>query len=296
MTAFDSPRSPKTRPKTAMMPTTPCTPIRPLWVQRCEEAVARCPFPSSFALLPSNKGEDRLVVDCRGSDSLWAVFDGHRSYDVAGHAAQVVPGLIWNNPWWSSSPGEAMKTALRDCHESARRERLRGGSTAALAAASGGRLWCCSAGDSRVVVGLTNGSFQRLSADHTTSAAEEIQRIEASGARLEWGRLGGCLPMTRGLGNFTFEADGFSCIAHVTSLPLHEVEFVVVASDGLWDFIGDEACCADEKCCALVRMWGRVNTAERLAAYARRVGSTDDIAVVVAFVPQGGGPGSEGGA
>lgn len=101
---------------------------------------------------------------------------------------------------------------------------------------------------------------------------------------MEWGRLGGCLPMTRGLGNFRLEADGFACLPDVSCLPICDVEFVVLASDGLWDVLSDEACCA------LVREWGGVvggigRAAELLAQEARARGSADDIAVVVAYFP-----------
>mmetsp|Transcript_91995 Transcript_91995/g.197117 ORF Transcript_91995/g.197117 Transcript_91995/m.197117 type:complete len:101 (-) Transcript_91995:41-343(-) len=90
--------------------------------------------------------------------------------------------------------------------------------------------------------------------------------------------------MTRGLGNFSLEADGFACLPDVASLPRCEVDFVVVASDGLWDVM------SDEDCCALVRGWGSEawrngTTADLLTQQARRLGSMDDIAVVVAYFP-----------
>jgi len=284
---WDSPRTPIPRALAAASrpwsPGTPCTPTKPMWLQRCEEACARSPFPCNFALWQSSKAEDRLAVDCRSAEALWAVFDGHRSHDVAGHAARLLPELAWASPLWPARPGEALRAALQECHESARREELRGGSTAVIVAAAGGLLWCCSAGDSRAVAALRGGGVRRLSAEHTARAPEEVARVRAAGGSLEWGRIGGCLPMTRGLGNFDLEADGFACLPDVSCLPRQEVDFVVVASDGLWDVLNDEACCG------LVREWatgaaaGRA--AELLAAQARRLGSADDVAVVVAYFP-----------
>jgi serine/threonine protein phosphatase PrpC len=90
--------------------------------------------------------------------------------------------------------------------------------------------------------------------------------------------------MTRGLGNFGLESEGFACLPDVACVPRREADFLVVASDGLWDVL------EDEKCCALVREWGRAaaslgKTAEYLARHARALGSCDDIAIVVAYFP-----------
>eukprot|EP00928_Gymnodinium_smaydae_P061185 TRINITY_DN45336_c0_g1_i1.p1 TRINITY_DN45336_c0_g1~~TRINITY_DN45336_c0_g1_i1.p1 ORF type:complete len:322 (-),score=40.09 TRINITY_DN45336_c0_g1_i1:57-908(-) len=258
-------------------PLTPCTPMQPQWVLRCEAAQARSPYPVSFAMRPGQRRQDRLVVESRGSDALWAVFDGHFSHEVAGHAAARVSEFVFGNPWWPSAPGDVLRGALRSCHESARQESLHGGSTAVVVVASNGWLWCASAGDSRAVAGLRSGRALRLSGDHTASNPEEIARIQSCGGRLDFGRLGG-LPMTRGLGNFSLETEGFSCLADVTSLPRCEAEFVVVASDGLWDVMDDE------RCCAVVREFGlRAGVAEHLCDLARGAGSADDIAVVVAY-------------
>lgn len=88
--------------------------------------------------------------------------------------------------------------------------------------------------------------------------------------------------MTRGLGNFDLEVAGFACLPELSALCLEQVEFLVVASDGLWDVM------TDEDCCALIRSWGQAGAgtaAEQLAAEATRLGSTDDIAIIVVFFP-----------
>jgi len=257
-----------------------------MWLQRCEAVCAMLRQPTSFALLPSVKNEDRLVVDCRGTDALWGVFDGHRSHEVSAYASRTLPNLIWGSTL--TDPAEVLRTAVRDCHERARLEGLRGGSTAVVVATQGELLWCCSAGDSRAVLGLRGGGVRRFSVDHRTNEPEEQERIQAAGGRLEWGRLGGFLPVSRGLGNFDLEADGFTCAAHVAVLPRHEVDFVIVASDGLWDVV------SDEEACDLVRCWGDrcTSAAEQLAQYARTVKeSPDDIAVVIAGFPRAEGAG-----
>jgi len=249
---------------------------------RVEAACVASRFPTSFVLNQApGKGEDRLVMDCCRGETLWAVFDGHRGHEVAGFASQKVPPLVWNNmsaPTCSSA-GEAVASALGQCHEMARGEGLRAGSTAVVVVTMGDYLHCASAGDSRVVAGLQGGGCVRMSKHHSTSSPEEVARIQAAGGTLEWGRLGGFLPVTRGLGNFDLESDGFSAVADVSALPRRQVEFVIIASDGLWDVI------SDEDCCHLVRQWGIMTAAERLAITAQQLGSSDDIAIIVAGFP-----------
>lgn len=263
-------------------PLTPCTPTKPIWVMRCDAACAASRFPTGYVLCPApGKGEDRLVVDCCRGETLWAVFDGHRGHEVAGFASRTVPRLVWENLTTAinPSPKEAISGALRQCHEMARSEKHRSGSTAVVVVTAGDFLYCGSAGDSRVVAGLHGGGTLRLSNHHSTNNPDEVARIKAGGGNLEWGRLGGFLPVTRGLGNFDLEADGFSCVADVTSLPRRQVEFVIIASDGLWDVI------SDEDCCRLVRQWGVTASAERLAITAQQLGSGDDIAVIIVRFP-----------
>lgn len=222
------------------------------------------------------KSEDRIAVSTKNGEVLFAVFDGHRSSQVAALASEEVADRLWSSPSWPSAPAEALQGVLRECHEQARSERLKGGSTAVLVATVGGMVWCCNAGDSRAVAGLHGGDIKRLSVDHKGSADDEDARIRAMGGCVEFGRLGGMLEVSRGLGDFDFESDGFTSDAHICSVRRENVEFVVLASDGLWDVVDDEACCA------LVREWGLANIAERLADHAFKLGSEDDISVIVA--------------
>ena len=143
-----------------------------------EDACRRSCFPSCFVIDHSAKREDRLVIDTKGGEVLWAVFDGHRYPEVAGHASRVLPQLVWAQPTWPSKPELALSHALQQCNELARQEKLCGGSTAVVVATCNGALWCACAGDSRAVVGLKKGGNQRLSTDHTCSLPGEVERVK----------------------------------------------------------------------------------------------------------------------
>ena len=136
------------------------------------------------------------------------------------------------------------------------------------------RVVCANAGDSRCVAGLLgSGGAVRLSVDHTPSDPSEKCRIQTAGGSVEFGRLDGSLAVSRSLGDYSFERDGLIptpyCIECADALPVataHSslsslssrsslpppvpltplpssplpVEFVVIASDGLWDVVTDQ--------------------------------------------------------
>merc|ERR1719265_90986 len=148
------------------------TPKGPQILRRCDEVCARCPFPVSYTLLQSRKREDCLTMECWGTDALWAIFDGHFSREVASHAASPIVEFVASSMSWPGEPSDALQDAVKKCHETAREERLKGGSTALLVAVVGDALWCCNAGDSRAVVGLRGGGAMRLSVDHRADDVE----------------------------------------------------------------------------------------------------------------------------
>jgi len=233
----------------------------------------------------AKRGEDRLVIESHGGDFVVGVFDGHRGQEVAGFAAKAMPSMLLNHMMWPCEPEHALTSCFVQCHEAAREQGLCGGSTALLLASCEGALWCASAGDSRAVAKLRNGAVCRLSTDHTVHALpSEATRIVAAGGKIECGRLAGVLPMTRGFGNFDLESDGFTCVPSIACVPLASVEFLVAASDGLWDVVSDDDCC---NLLAAASSCRQQSAAELLVYEAQRRGSPDDIAVVVMHVPQG---------
>lgn len=245
---------------------------------------SRCIYPVCAAQVLGRKGEDTAVVDdCTDNpdaDVLLAVFDGHRSRDVALHAANRLPAMVLESALWPKWPAQALCGGISACHESARQAGLSGGTTAVVVAVTDRSLWCGNVGDSRATAGLADGGCRRLSVDHTACSPSEVARVEAMGGSILLGRLGAMLQVTRGIGDFDFEEEGFACAADVSTCPLDDIEFVVLASDGLWNYVDDETCCQ------LVRESARDESALRLASEAVELGSDDDITVIVAFFPR----------
>jgi serine/threonine protein phosphatase PrpC len=186
---------------------------------------------------------------------------------------------------------DILSAAFRSCHEAARQRGKRGGTTALVfwSCLVGGRKigFCANAGDSRAVLSV-DGSARRLSVDHTADVPDEVKRVERVGGKVSLGLLADPLDgdaelkVTRGLGNFNLEP-GFTPQPHVSGaidLTTANFEFVILASDGLWDKVSDEEAVtlARNK---LLSSWSPQQVAHALAHAAAERGSTDDTSVII---------------
>jgi len=120
------------------------------------------------------------------------------------------------------------------------------GTTVLVAFFAGDHFFIANAGDTRAVLGRGSGESLRLSVDHKPDWPPERKRIEACGGRVVMAsvpRVDGLLAVSRCLGDFDLEPRGLSCRPHICVLESHlpdEGEFVILASDGLWDVLKEE--------------------------------------------------------
>jgi len=98
-------------------------------------------------------------------------------------------------------------------------------------------------GDSRNIL-IREKEAIRLSYDHKASDKQEIKRVKAEGGIIIRKRLYGTLAITRALGDFEMK-EGAPCLSnipHVTRTVINKTDqFLVMASDGIWDVYQDEA-------------------------------------------------------
>jgi len=163
------------------------------------------------------------------------------------------------------------------------------GSTALAALVGSWHICIANCGDSRAVLSR-NGVAVRLTRDHKPYIEEERSRIEQDGGFVlnAYGcsRVNGFLAMSRAIGDHLIP----SVIAQpdVTILYRHPMdEFLICATDGLWDVITDEeACEMTRKCLARAEAKGARKLSTRVAANvllkaAIDKGSTDNITIAV---------------
>ncbi|KAG5368587.1 Protein phosphatase 2C-like protein 1 [Yarrowia sp. E02] len=137
------------------------------------------------------------------------------------------------------------------------------------------RLVVANVGD--VVCVLSHkGRAQRMTADHTLSSSSERERIVASGGLITHKKVDGLHRVTRSLGDKSFKRY-ISSRPFVSDTVLGAAdEFLILASNGLWDVVDDQTCVD------LIRHIDDCKVAsDTLVSYALKHGAADNITVVV---------------
>lgn len=206
------------------------------------------------------------------------------------------------------------------------------GSTATVLLARPGRLVAANCGDSRAVLCRAGGAID-LTTEHrvygpSPAAAAEIARVTGAGGWIDDGRVCGVLAVSRAFGDAglkrpgltttlkqgvvdgwwdrafadahrAFTADPVIPTPDVTEIATSPAdEFVVIASDGLWDVLSSRDAVSLARR-ALRRGAGPAGAAEALAGAAAKRRTEDNVAVVVIDLQgereEGGGGGGGGG-
>ncbi|CAA7032256.1 unnamed protein product [Microthlaspi erraticum] len=119
------------------------------------------------------------------------------------------------------------------------------GSTAVVSVLTPEKIVVANCGDSRAVL-CRNGKPIPLSSDHKPDRPDELDRIHAAGGRvIYWDgpRVLGVLAMSRAIGDNYLKPYVIS-EPEVTVLDrVNEDDFLILASDGLWDVVSNETAC-----------------------------------------------------
>ncbi|KAJ1275210.1 hypothetical protein BS78_05G119100 [Paspalum vaginatum] len=250
---------------------------------------------------PRHAMEDAYAVDTHKNDgdsqlAFYGVFDGHGGRAAVDFVSErlcknVVSAVLAAagaettlDEASSGEAGDAVSAAIRaaylatDSELLAQHQGASGGACAATALVKGGELYVAHLGDCRAVLSR-GGAAAALTADHTCAAEEERARIERDGGYVSrsgsgvW-RVQGSLAVSRAFGDAGLKQWVLAEPA-VARVPLDAgCEFLVVASDGLWDKVGNQ-----EAVDAVSR--NRATACRELVDMARRRGSRDDVTVMV---------------
>ncbi|CAD7697719.1 unnamed protein product [Ostreobium quekettii] len=165
------------------------------------------------------------------------------------------------------------------------------GSTAVVALVSRWHVCVANCGDSRAVLSR-NGAAYRMTRDHKPDLEDEQERIISCGGTVlnyNGKRVMGLLAMSRALGDHGLRDAGVISEPEVTIIARDkEDEFLVLATDGLWDTMSDkEVCDLARRCFQRAKERGaEPEMASRVAAgvlmkTALDRGSKDNITVTV---------------
>nr|CAB3491313.1 unnamed protein product [Digitaria exilis] len=252
---------------------------------------------------PRHAMEDAYSVitgnNCGDSSQLafYGVFDGHggrAAVDfVSKRLGENVVSAVLAADKAADDGNDAISAAIRSAYLATDSELLSqhqdasGGACAATAVVKRSDLYIAHLGDCRAVLSHGGGTAAALTADHTCAAEDERARIERGGGYVcrsgsgVW-RVQGSLAVSRSFGDAGLKRWVVAEPA-VTKVALGAgCEFLVVASDGLWDKVSNqeavdvvsrsraasEAAAVGRSCVELVEM-------------ARSRGSRDDVTVMV---------------
>ncbi|XP_056691166.1 protein kinase and PP2C-like domain-containing protein isoform X2 [Spinacia oleracea] len=228
---------------------------------------------------------------------VFGIFDGHRGAAAAEFSAQALPKLLQSSHSSGSSPAESLVRAFvetdlefRNALDSHRKSKglikkdWHPGCTAIAAFLVKNKLYIANAGDCRAIL-CRDGHAIALSRDHVASCLEERDRIVKAGGVVKWQldtwRVGAAaLQVTRSIGDDDLKP-AVTAEPEITETGLSsEDEYLVMASDGLWDVI------SNEEVLSIIRDTVKEPSmcSKRLATEAAQRGSKDNITVIVVFL------------
>ncbi|GFS44666.1 HOPW1-1-interacting 2 [Actinidia rufa] len=245
-------------------------------------------FSYGYASSPGKRSsmEDFYETRIDGVDGeivgLFGVFDGHGGARAAEYVKQNLFSNLISHPKFISDT----KSAIADAYSHTDSEFLKSensqnrdaGSTASTAILVGDRLLVANVGDSRAVICRGERAIA-VSRDHKPDQTDERQRIEEAGGFVMWAgtwRVGGVLAVSRAFGDRHLKqyvvADPEIQEEKVDS----SLEFLILASDGLWDVV------TNEEAVEMVKpIQEPEEAAKRLMKEAYQRGSADNITTVV---------------
>lgn len=247
------------------------------------------------------------------NEALLCVFDGHgsRGEKAAEYCTKTLPQLLADDQdALRADPAACLKANILRMDEQLRTEsdcwrHMHGsGTTASIVYMRADQMWVANVGDSRAVKAsraVAKGAAVRateLSVDHKLDTPSERERIERKGGEVRRADADAPLrvffhdatglAMSRSIGDDALKPAGVVAEADVTHWTLTpEDEFVVVASDGVWEFIPSQEAAevvgrspsdATAGCQALVRL-----ASERWAEHEKHY--RDDITAIVVHLP-----------
>ncbi|KAK4281995.1 hypothetical protein QN277_013427 [Acacia crassicarpa] len=273
------------------------------WHRPFDKPLSHCPTLSWGSYATCGRRETMedthfiLPSICNEKDiHAFGIFDGHRGAAAAEFSAKAMPGFL-QSLGSIGSPATTLveaflKTdaAFRDELDSCRKSRRvtqrdwHPGCTAVAALVVRNKLFVANSGDCRTIL-CRAGSPIALTKDHVASCPEERERVIRDGGQVHWQvdtwRVGlPALQVTRSIGDDDLKP-AVTAEPEITETTLSaDDEYVVIASDGLWDVMSNKEVISMMK--DTVKEAGMCS--KRLATEAVERGSKDNITVIVVFL------------
>jgi protein phosphatase 1L len=175
---------------------------------------------------------------------MFGLFDGHAGGRCSTHLAGNLSNVLIQEESFTVNLPLALKRSFYTANEqflkNAEKNKWHDGSTGNVAVIRDGKLTVANVGDSRAVL-ISNGRALQMSNDHKPTNPEEQKRIAGFGGAVVYcmgvARVNKVLAVSRAFGNRTLR----QVIRPDAELMQRELvpgdDFLVMASDGLWDVL-----------------------------------------------------------
>ncbi|CAN7101463.1 unnamed protein product [Brassica rapa subsp. narinosa] len=213
---------------------------------------------------------------------LFGVFDGHGGAAAAEYLKRHLFSNLITHPNFISDT----KSAIADAYNHTDSELLKSennhtidaGSTASTAILVRDRLLVANVGDSRAVICRAGTAFA-VSRDHKPDQSDERERIENAGGFVMWAgtwRVGGVLAVSRSFGDRLLKEYVIADPEIQEEKIDDSLEFLILASDGLWDVFSNE-----EAVEVVKEVEDPEESTKKLVGEAIKRGSADNITCVI---------------
>lgn len=227
------------------------------------------------------------VVHMFSKIGFYGVYDGHGGARCADYLqANLHKNICNTQEFLRGDFEEAIRKGFQQTDEEflqmCRNYHFMDGSTSAIAMLIDNKLITAHAGDSRCVL-CRDKKAVRLTEDHKPDRVDELTRIEERGGEVIFRgncfRVSGDLAMSRSFGDLRLKEPQPLVISE-PEIRVEELtpkdQFIIIASDGLWDVLSDQKAVDVARKCLTTD-----EAAKRLADLALAMGSMDNTSVVV---------------
>lgn len=215
--------------------------------------------------------------------SLYGVYDGHGGFRAAQYCKDNLLNYVLKDPEFMTNPASALRNAFyrtdSEFSSIAKARMMNDGTTAVTAVIHAGRIYVANAGDSRAIVVQKGGKSRFMSIDHKPNREDEERRIKNLGGKvIHWGRwrVQGVLAVSRAIGDVSLQPY-VTCEPEILEKSISpEDEFLILASDGLWDVMRNEDVARQ-----VLSSKSFLTVAKELCSEALIMGSTDNVTALV---------------
>jgi serine/threonine protein phosphatase PrpC len=225
---------------------------------------------------------------------FYGVYDGHGGQRAAEFVKQTLHHkIVACDAFKAGRFADAVKAGYAACDDELLKicdaEAWQDGTTAVVALLVAGQLITSCVGDSELVA-CVGGAAQCRSFKHKPNEPAERARIQAAGGVVLFNRLGASMAVSRAFGDKIHKhpfngapADHMSAEPFIDIMPLDDVEYLILACDGVWDHVTYDA---SVQCVSKLKTEGKSaeEAARALVQASLDGGSADNCTAIVVYL------------